>query len=305
MRGNRTIDLRSLRSKSLGNCLVSSIPIRDDCTNLVHTLDDDTEVDRNESPVIANHEGLMMNRRGVFGTDLIARALGLALLSTVLLVVGGCGTVIHEKHYFAAFDDEPEGRREPVQFYRLRVDGSTHFSNARYLTGYFDERAVSLFFNEIQAPKNQRLFDDAVPVLGLPAGTKLTPLTPSPENGAFVLIMSTNADAVANAIGSFAESQVVADAMTRMVNRDRIKAKGQSDATLAVQKAEGGALAGQIQTQLVAANSAILGQQAAGVYLRTLTTLARGLGYTGDEFASVKDARSWFDLDASRSGATP
>ena len=237
------------------------------------------------------------------------RALGmagaLAVSTGSVVTLGGCGTVIQEKHYFAAFVDDGKGKREPVQFYRLKVDGSTQFSNTRYLTGYFDERAVSLFFNEIKAPANQKLFDDSMTLPGTPPGTKLTPLSPTPENGAFVLIMSTNADAVASAIGSFAESQAVADAMTRLLNRDRIKAKGLSDATLTVQKAEGSALTAQLDAQTKAARDAISGKQAAASYLRTLTTLARSLGYTGDEFAKVESAQAWFTLESSRSGGTP
>lgn len=233
----------------------------------------------------------------------VAGALIASLCATVLLA--GCGTVIREKHYFAAFVDDGKGKREPVQFYRLQVEGDTQFSNTRYLTGYFDERAVSLFFNEIKAPANQKLFDDSVTLPGAPPGTKLTPLSPTPENGAFVLIMSTNADAVASAIGSFAESQAVADAMTRLLNRDRIKAKGMSDATLTVQKAEGSALTAQLDAQTKAARDGGTGAQAAAAYLRSLTTLARGLGYTGDEFAKVETAQAWFTLESSRIGGTP
>lgn len=218
--------------------------------------------------------------------------------------LAGCSTTVKENHFFAAYRDAADGSREPVQFYRLTVDGNTQFSNTRYVTGYFDERAVSLFFNEIKAPANQKLFDENMVLPGAAAGTKLTPLTPSPENGAFVLIMSTNADAVASTIGSFAESQAVADAITRMVNRDKILAKGQSDARLTVNKAEATALVNQLDAQIQAAHNADKGSQAAASYLRALTTLARHLGYNGADFASVETARDWFTLDASRSGGT-
>lgn len=229
------------------------------------------------------------------GTPLLTALLAAAMLA-------GCGTVIHERHFFASFVDDPDGKREPAQFFRVKVDGSTSFSNTRYLTGYFDERAVSLFFNEIKAPANQKLFDDATVIPGAPAGTKLTPLSPTGDNGAFVLIMSTNADAVASTIGSFAESQVVADALSRMLNRDRVKAKIQSDATLSVQKAEGGALVAQVEALTRSATTAASGTQAAAVYLRALTTLARGLGYSGEEFTKLDEARSWFNLESSRTG---
>jgi hypothetical protein len=227
-----------------------------------------------------------------------ACALGLC----VLTALAGCSTTVHENHYFAAYRDGADGGREPVQFYRLTVDGNTQFSNTRYLTGYFDERAVSLFFNEIKAPANQKLFDENMVLPGAAPGTKLTPLSPSPEDGAFVLIMSTNADAVASTIGSFAESQAVADAITRMVNRDKILAKGQSDARLTVNKAEATALVAQLDAQIDAAHKAGKGSQAADQYLRALTSMARHLGYNGADFANANAARDWFALDASRSG---
>lgn len=230
-----------------------------------------------------------------------------ALLVAASGLLSGCGTVIHEKHYFAAFVDNPEGKREPVQFYRLSVDGDTQFSNTRYLTGYFDERAVSLFFNELKSnpatSSTHKLFEDDRLLPG--TNEKLTPLTPKPEDGAFVLIMSTNADAVASTIGAFAESQVVADALTGLFNRDRIKSKIQSDAKLAVQKAEGGALATQVEAQIDAATAAGSGTLAAAAYLRALTALARGLGYSGAEFANTDAARAFFTLESSRSGGTP
>lgn len=75
------------------------------------------------------------------------------LLAATLLV--GCAATVQENHYFAAFKDGVDGApREAVQFYRLRVDGDAQFTNARYLSGYYDERAVSLFFNELQGPNS-------------------------------------------------------------------------------------------------------------------------------------------------------
>jgi hypothetical protein len=224
------------------------------------------------------------------------------------LALSGCAATVQENHYFAAFKDAGDGRREPAQFYRLSVDGSSKFANTRYLTGYFDERAVSLLFNELKSYKDgpsntHKLFDDAMVLPGAAAGTKIEPLSPTAENGAFVLIMSTNADAIASTIGSFAESQVVADALTRMLNKDRFIAKAESDAKLSVQKAEATALVAQFEAQARAASEARSGERAAVAYRRALTVLAQGLGYNGPEFESLKVARDWFTLEAaSRSG---
>ena len=222
-----------------------------------------------------------------------------------VVAMAGCSTVVQENHYFAAFKDNASGGREAVQFYRVSVDGNSQFANTRYLTGYFDERAVSLFFNELKSTTSQRLFDDAMVLPGAPAGTKITPLSPSAENGAFVLIMSTNADAIASTIGSFAESQVVGDSLTRLLNRDRFLAKNQSDARLSVNKAEATALVAQVTAHTMAASGAATGMLAAASYRRALTALAQSLGYNGPEFDTLAKARDWFALDASRTGATP
>lgn len=238
----------------------------------------------------------MSTSRAPRSTWLRRAALSLAGAAAAL---GGCSTTVSENHFFAAFVDRPGGEREPVQFYRLSVDGNSQFANTRYLTGYFDERAVSLFFNELRSPTNQKLFDDNM-VLPGSSGSKITPLSPSAENGAFVLIMSTNADAIANTIGSFAESQVVADSLTRLLNRDRFLAKTQSDAKLSINKAEATSLVAQLTVHTQAATTAQSSELAAASYRRALTALAQSLGYSGPEFSSLEKAREWFALEAAK-----
>jgi hypothetical protein len=239
----------------------------------------------------------MTSNRTNWPTKLVVFAT--ALLSAVMNL-GGCSTVVAENHYFAAFRDKPGGEREPVQFYRLSVDGNSQFANTRYLTGYFDERAVSLFFNELKSPANQKLFDDSMTLPGA-SGTKITPLSPT-----FVLIMSTNADAIASTIGSFAESQVVADSLTRFLNRDRFLAKAKSDAKLSINKAEATSLVAQVAAHTQGAASAASSELAAASYRRALTALAQSLGYRGAEFGSLDKARDWFALDAATgNGVSP
>ncbi|MFN6992894.1 MAG: hypothetical protein ACK4PH_01750 [Aquincola tertiaricarbonis] len=231
-----------------------------------------------------------------------SRCAGAALFA-VTAALAGCATTVSENHYFAAFADKPGGGREAVQFYRLAVDGDSQFANTRYLTGYFDERAVSLFFNELKSPSNQKLFDEGMTLPGS-GGSKITPLSPTAENGAFVLIMSTNADAIANTIGSFAESQVVADSLTRLLNRDRFIAKTQSDAKLSINKAEATSLVAQLTAHTQAATAAVSSELAAASYRRALTALAQSIGYTGPEFTTMAKARDWFTLEASTTAAS-
>lgn len=221
-------------------------------------------------------------------------------LASILLLpfLSGCTAAIKENHYFATFNEPSPGERVPSQFFRVTVEGNSSFSNARYLTGYYDERAVSLFFNEMKGPQNGKLFLDDQRNPG--TETKLTPLNAPSGEGAFVLIMSTNADSIANTIGSFAESQVVADSMTRMLNRDSYKSKVRSDAMISTQKAEATALVSRIEAEISAAGDAATGEAAAASYRRTLTALAQGLGYVGPEFGSVAEAQEWFSLESRR-----
>lgn len=215
---------------------------------------------------------------------------------TLALILCGCAATVRENHFFAAYRTTTGANREPVQFYRISVDGSSYFSSTRYLTGYFDERAVSLFFNELKssnATNSRKLFSDEV----VAAETKITPLAPTLPNGAFVLIMSNNVDAVANTIGSFAESQIVADALTQALNRQRVIDKNRSDALLTVDKTKATAMVTQLNSQATAATNAARGDTAAASYLQALSTLARNLGYTGPQFASLDRAGEWFSLE--------
>jgi hypothetical protein len=219
------------------------------------------------------------------------------------MLMAGCAASISEQHFlpsYAPSDIRKVG--DPVNFFRLKVDGSTSFTNARYLSGFFDERAVDLFFNEMKAPANQKLFDESIKPPGQAANEAFKPLSPSTE-GAYVLILSTNADSIANAIGSFAESQVVADALTRAFNKDKFAGKAQSDVEVGTLTARAQLATARTKLGLDAAKAATNDAAARTAYLRALLALAQALGYRGTEFKDFADARRWFDLEATVGGA--
>jgi hypothetical protein len=135
-----------------------------------------------------------------------------------LAALGGCSATFHEKHHFATVDTETG---EVQNIFRVTVNGDASMTNARYVAGFYDERAVDLFFNEIQsrpltdadrnsgAPPIFRQVDcsgmdeaackakqDQI-LRMIPVGADLG------RTGTFVMILSTNADAIANTIGSF------------------------------------------------------------------------------------------------------
>ena len=212
-------------------------------------------------------------------------------LAAAAVLLGGCSS-INETHHYASFG--PDGTT-PINFYRLKVEGSTQFSASRFLSGYYDERAVDMFFNELKVPANSRLFADDAKIPS--TDTKLQPLSPDAANGAYVVILSSNADSVANTIGAFAESEIVAEAITNLVSADDVRAKRESDAGLAVAKQRGDALYAYLSAQLQNAAAATTGADARDRYLRTLNEIAAELGATAP-FKTFDEARTWFALES-------
>lgn len=208
-----------------------------------------------------------------------------------LCVLQGCMAVVNEKHYFATYARDST---EPANFFRLSIHGEAGYSSARYVSGYYDERAVDLFFSEMRtgdSKKSANLFPSSLtePV----TDEKIRPLSPGAGHGAFVMILSTNADSVVNTIGSFAESEVVAQSITNLLNADEIKAKARSDSQVAPRRAGATALLAQIDALMPAATGDLSESAAIDQYVRTLSVLAQALGYRGT-FNSFEEARRWF-----------
>lgn len=210
------------------------------------------------------------------------------------LVATACVASFEERHYFKSLSVDDESKR-PNNYFRLTVDGFASFSSARYVSGYYDERAVDLFFNEIKiSPGNDRkmpaLFESEPREPG--SNEVISPLSPISDHGALVMILSTNASAVASAIGSFAESQVVASAITNLINQDTIREARLANAKQAVQTAEIQAFATELETlfrKLDASNKDAFSRG----YLRILTVIADALE-PGTHFATMDEAEIWF-----------
>jgi hypothetical protein len=218
-------------------------------------------------------------------------------------LTGGCSTTVSEQHLFATYrPGEPD---RPVNFFRLSVNGGASFSNARYVAGYYDERAIDLFFNEMKAPDKQRIFDATIKPPGDDASEKFRPLSPTPANGAFLLIMSTNADDIADTIGSFAESQIVAQALTQLVNKDRIKDKARSDVELTIGGSRSRVLMAKLNGHLAEAQNASSADAARMAYTRALHALSQALGNREPSFRDFSDAKRWFDLELAQPVSQP
>lgn len=139
-------------------------------------------------------------------------------LAIALFALTGCASGFKEQHYFRATNRQTG---ETVNYFRLTVSGWDGLTSSRFVAGLYDERAVDYFFNEIRAGETLQ------PLLATKVrdskDLELRPLGTSSDTGAFVLILSTNAKSVADTLGEFAENQVIADAMTNLINRDSIK----------------------------------------------------------------------------------
>ena len=153
-----------------------------------------------------------------------------------LLISGAlsaCTASFHDNHYLATVKP---GTSEIVNVFRVTVRGSAQMSNARYTAGFYDERAVDLFFNEVKA-------DDLTPGKGAPrifadvdcAGVAadacqakraqrlaMVPVGDSAQqsHGAFVMILSTDADAISSTIGAFSESDVAMQSTLFLATKD-------------------------------------------------------------------------------------
>ena len=212
----------------------------------------------------------------------------------VVLSTCSCGTSFKESHYFTSATSQADFER-PRNFFRVNVDGWAAFSAARYVSGYYDERAVDLFFNEVKTVDAQEgviirpLFPGEVPEPF--TGDKIRPLSPAEGKGALVMILSTNADAVADAIGNFAEGQAAAAAISNLVNRDEIRAARRTQAEQEALAQGANALAAEVETLLASINP-----QQEAAFRRDYLRVAQALGRSLDPpvaFADLSDLAKW------------
>jgi len=222
------------------------------------------------------------------------------LFGLMLLGLGsGCST-FNDSHYFRSFN---ETTGESTNYFRLKISGGAQFSSARYVSGYYDERAVDLFFNELRVGPSGKTDGSSSSsnkealFTGLPAPSntmeKIKPLDPS-THGAFVMILSTDASSVANAIGNFAESNVVAESITNLVNRDKITAAREQQARQSVESGKASAVAGELQSMFskVPANGGASTDEMKQAYLRILNVIGSALGRQS-AFVEIEEANIW------------
>ena len=224
-----------------------------------------------------------------------------AAISLCLLNVA-CLANFKEVHYF----QQVRSGATASNYLRLTVSGHAWLSSSRYLAGFYDERAVDLFFNEIKqvAPACSGTECAVTAVSAIRpicvsesdqiGGCNKLGAKPPSDNGAFLMLFSTNASAVSDAIGQFAENQSVADALTGVFNRDAIKSARSLKASSQTAANQRQAVADDLDANVAAIPPESAGAIAlrAGV-LRVLNASARGLG-NSVPFRTIDEARAWF-----------
>jgi len=182
---------------------------------------------------------------------------------------------------------------EVPNFFRVKVEGSAQTAKARFLAGFYDERAVDLYFNETKSTTDgelRKLFPDGLKAPGEAAA--LTPLTPELGRGNFVMIFSTNPKAVADTIGNFADQQLVADAITNLVNRRDVDAARVLTATSGTDDQAANALAEELLALLPADGSSEAPAALERRYRRALEAISRHVGGP-QSFADFAAAGAW------------
>ncbi|MEO1097581.1 MAG: hypothetical protein AAFX57_07485 [Bacteroidota bacterium] len=109
-----------------------------------------------------------------------------------------------ELHYFKQGDN----------YYRLRINQAAIFSSSRYMAGYYDERAVDNYFGEISRPDSAKV-----------ANAKLETVTDAEisKHKKLILLLSTNADVVADQISNFAQNEETLELIARLANKDKVE----------------------------------------------------------------------------------
>ena len=219
------------------------------------------------------------------------------ILFVVALLAPAC-TSFSEDHFFGVPQSSLGGTGVAKEnYFRVRVKGRAALSSARYVSGYYDERAVDLFFNEVKAssgaqPDVRPLFVNDQKNPGTDQNIK--PLDPDEAHGVFVMIFSTNAKVIADVIGQFAENQVVADAITNLVNRDTVRRLQGADPQPIFEREQAKAVAAELERLMGMVPTAPAAPKDATLraYLRVFNLIARAQGRdeTYDNFAEAAEA---------------
>jgi hypothetical protein len=203
------------------------------------------------------------------------------------IVSTGCSSSFSEKHYFKSAD----AQGNPINYFRVSVSGNTFLSSSRYLSGYFDEKAVDSYFDQIAQP-DKALFKDQASA----DGGNVQPLSGNLKNRKLVLLLSSNSDAISQQIGQFANNQAIMADLTRLVYRDNIKEAREAQTSAELQQARGQALA-DIGTAIITGLDENTNKSTAVTNLLFYANrLASEFGNM-TSFKTLDEAKTWLDYN--------
>jgi len=208
-------------------------------------------------------------------------------LAPVMSFLGACTTAFHEVHHLKTVDQFGQ----PINYYRVSIDGHTSGGSARYVSGYFDADAVEKYFNEFKQPKDGAFleFDRPEPK----PSVSLRGLAQSSDTEAsLVMMLSTNTDAVAQGISTLAQNQEILRSLTLFAAKDDIEEDSKAVNGLAT--LDGQAVYLQKKGDAILRSLADTANQATAenTFLSYASSMAALLGYKGT-FSNLEQAWNW------------
>ncbi|WP_337043756.1 hypothetical protein [Emticicia sp. 17c] len=194
-----------------------------------------------------------------------------------------CITHINEFHYFK--DD----LRPLPNYYRVHVRGySFLYSQTRFYAGFFKSDAIDIYFNEFSQPKNGELRKKA-------DSTNIHPIDGDTDKQ-LVVILSSNADAIADQIGNVTQTQNALKNLMQLTSTDK-----QANLVSLQDKKE--ILMDENESLFDIGNTLLTGVETvpAGDTLKVQASLLQLLNQLAStegkpvSFKSFKEAREWFN----------
>lgn len=202
----------------------------------------------------------------------------------ILVVFAASCQSIREMHYFR------DRAGNPPNYYRLQIKGHAFLTSSRYLSGNFDEEAVNYYFGEIAQPKDAK-FEPTKPALSSSQG--IVPVGAEGENKKFVLLLSSNSDAISSAFGNFVESKETQKELARILNRDKLNELEEVKAGETTEKKKRDKMSALGESYL---NSITNAESSASIKIKLLAYLNATAEYFGSpqNFTDLNLADKWF-----------
>ncbi|MGX7668918.1 hypothetical protein [Flavobacterium pedocola] len=132
----------------------------------------------------------------------------------IALFCASCST-FHETHYFKDNVVSVKNEKLVSNYYKVNISGFSFLSSSRYLSGYFNQEAIDLYFNEIKQPADAKIFNTEEK-----NGNQA--LVTNEDGNELVLIFSTNAKAISDQIGNIAKNQVVLNSLAVITQKEKL-----------------------------------------------------------------------------------